>query len=167
MIASSRRRCAKKRSKEAKNKTKNGWMGAELVGVWWASLAVIMWSWSSLMSPGQWRGFGGVEGGFCPVCSQVTICPACLIFKAETQTPAGCTPDGGWMFLIINTHTHTHSSYPSSVCLQCSPGGCDLVPYTATLNLPPSNMATNIPDSSLSTQICASPVSIPGSLLYI
>lgn len=42
---------------------------------------------------GVWR--GQRVGVFCSVCSQVTICPACLIFKAETQTPAGCTPDGG------------------------------------------------------------------------
>lgn len=94
MITSSLSCCVQKKQKGEKiwnERLQDKWLS------WLISMYVFK-SWSSLMSPvkGLWWDEGG---GLSRYLSGYHL-PTCLACRAETQSPAGCRPEGGWMFLI-------------------------------------------------------------------
>lgn len=75
------------------------------------------------MSPvrGQWWG-GGLRGALPSLLSGYHL-PACLILRAETQTPAGCRPEGGWMFLNTRLSLFIHLCVFAVYTWRLLPGG--------------------------------------------
>lgn len=62
-------------------------------------------------------GEGG--GGLLPLRLPSACLTACLAYRSETQTPAGCRPEEGWII------TQNSVSLCPALCLQGPPDRCD------------------------------------------
>lgn len=113
VITSSVRNCSRRRE-EAKKKTKNvRWLNWFHYYVWFENLP-------SFDEPSRRPVMGGEGGGgLLPLRLPSACLTACLAYRSETQTPAGCRPEEGWII------TQNSVSLCPALCLQGPPDRCD------------------------------------------